>query len=155
MKYKHNTSFICCIVLLCTVLLFTSCSSNTTIELPFSSKDVINVELYHYNILSQAQQKIITSEQEIESIIETLTTIPVKKNNSSSQAEGHVTSFRFNLTDGSDFEVIYTCYGVKKGIIQSSYVFDYKTASDIGGMWDNFDTPAVDVSEEVLPFYDK
>lgn len=156
MKYHCNVSKICLLLFLCVCLFFTACSQNTKIELPFSAKDVASIELYHYTVPAQAQQKILTSEQEITSIIETLTTIPVKKNKSYSNQTGTtVTSFRFNLTDGTDFEIIYTCYGVKKGSIQSSYMFDYQTTSDVGGKWDNFDIPAVDVSQEILPVYDK
>ena len=63
-----------------------------------------------------------------------------------------VTSFRFNLSDGTSYELIYVCDGVKNGKLKSSTGnFEYFTRSDIGSYWSNIDLEAVPVEESELP----
>ena len=51
-----------------------------------------------------------------------------------------VTSFRFNLSDGTNYELVYVCNGVKNGKLKSSTGnFEYFTSSDIGSYWSNMD----------------
>ena len=65
---------------------------------------------------------------------------------------GDVTSFRFNLSDGTSYELIYVCNGVKNGKLKSSTGnFEYFTRSDIGSYWSNLDLEAVPVEENELP----
>ena len=46
-----------------------------------------------------------------------------------------VTSFRFNLSDGSNYELVYVCNGVRNGKLKSSTGnFEYFTRSDIGSI---------------------
>lgn len=145
------------VMILSAVLLVvcTSCSKAQTIELPFSATDVDNIELYHYNVPTSAQQKILTSNDDVTAIMEMLTKIDVTKNTLEPVAGSDVTSLRFNLADGTDFEIIYVSHGVKKGEIKSSYVFDYQTSSDVGSIWNNYGENPKSVTEEVLPVYEK
>ena len=63
-----------------------------------------------------------------------------------------ITSFRFNLSDGTSYELIYACHGVKNGNLESSTGnFKYFTSADIGSYWDNIDLEAVSVEESELP----
>ena len=63
-----------------------------------------------------------------------------------------VTSFRFNLSDGSNYELIYVCTGVRNGKLKSSTGnFEYFTRSDIGSYWFNNELEAVPVEESELP----
>ena len=63
-----------------------------------------------------------------------------------------VTSFRFNLSDGTNYELIYVCNGVKNGKLKSpTGNFEYFTSSDIGSYWSNIDLEAVPVEESELP----
>ena len=63
-----------------------------------------------------------------------------------------VTSFRFNLSDGTNYELIYVCNGVKNGKLKSpTGNFEYFTSSDIGAYWSNIDLEAVTVEESELP----
>ena len=64
-------------------------------------------------------------------------------------------SFRFHLSDSNVFEIIYVNYGVKQSRIMSSYVFDYTTRADVGGIWRNSAYEAVNVSENELPVYEE
>ena len=63
-----------------------------------------------------------------------------------------VTSFRFNLSDGTNYELVYVCDGVKNGKLKSATGnFEYFTSSDIGSYWSNIDLEAVPVEESELP----
>ena len=63
-----------------------------------------------------------------------------------------VTSFRFNLSDGSNYELVYVCNGVRNGKLKSSTGnFEYFTRSDIGSYWFNNELEAVPVEESELP----
>lgn len=63
-----------------------------------------------------------------------------------------VTSFRFNLSDGTNYELVYVCNGVKNGKLKSSTGnFEYFTNSDIGSYWSNMDLESVSVKESELP----
>ena len=59
-----------------------------------------------------------------------------------------MTSFRFNLSDGTSYELIYVCNGVKNGKLKSSTGnFEYFTRSDIGSYWSNIDLEAVQLKK--------
>lgn len=63
-----------------------------------------------------------------------------------------VTSFRFNLSDGTNYELIYVCNGVKNGKLKSfTGNFEYFTSSDIGSYWFDIDLEAVPAEESELP----
>ncbi len=145
--------FIVCLLLCC--MIFSACTQTTKINLPFKAEEVVSVQMYQYDTPSNAEQKQLDSSQDISNLMDSISNIPVKKNHIFSHSPQKITSFRFHLADGTDFEVIYTCYGVKTGTIQSSYAFDYQTSSDVGGIWSTFDVPITSADEETLPFYDK
>ena len=65
-----------------------------------------------------------------------------------------VTSFRFNLSDGTSYDLIYACYGVKNGELKSAAGgFKYFTSADIGSYWNNLNTEleAIPINESELP----
>ena len=67
-----------------------------------------------------------------------------------------VTSFRFYLSDGTAYELIYVCNGVKNGKLKSETGgFEYFTSADIGSYWDglNDELEAIPVNESELPRY--
>ena len=67
-------------------------------------------------------------------------------------AGAEITSFRFNLSDGTSYELIYGCDGVKTGNLKSSTDnFEYFTSADISSYWSNTDLEAVPVEESELP----
>jgi hypothetical protein len=148
-----KVSFCLCIFIV--FLAVTGCSSTTNIDLPFSASDVESMELYRYSVPADSQMQIITKPSDIESIINTLTSIKVKEGSYEPTAGTDTTSFRFNLSDGTDFEIIYVGYGVKKGEIMSSYIFNYVTEADVGGLWDDFKYEVVNAEESKLPNYEK
>ena len=65
---------------------------------------------------------------------------------------GKITSFRFNLSDGTTSELIYVFCGVNSGKLTSSTGnFEYFTSADIGSYWNDIDLEAVSVEESELP----
>ena len=67
-----------------------------------------------------------------------------------------VVSFRFNLADGTNYELIYGGHGVKNGSLKSATGgFEYSTIADILAYWSNLnkELEAVSVEESELPKY--
>ena len=61
---------------------------------------------------------------------------------------------RFNLSDGTSYDLIYACYGVKNGELKSAAGgFKYFTSADIGSYWNNLNTEleAIPINESELP----
>ena len=132
------------------------CQSREKIQLDFTASDVSNIELYHFNVPAQAEMKLVTDSNDIDKIIQTLQDINVKRNSNSSAKAGSTTlSFRFNLYDGTKFEIIFTSFGVKDGTIRSSYVFDYLTTSDVDAIWGQYDYEVEQAIENQLPVYEQ
>lgn len=78
--------------------------------------------------------------------------LTLKRKEAEETTEATITSFRFNLSDGTTYELIYSCYGVKTGNLKSSTGnFEYFTSADIGSYWNNIDLEAVTVEESELP----
>lgn len=153
---RRNLLLLCVTALLCVLcILYLLNSKKATIKLPFAASDVEDIELYRFKVPTSAEQKIVTSEDDIERILNMLTNIAVEKNEMEPIAGSTATSFRFNLTDGTDLEIIYVTYGVKAGEIKSSYLFDYQTSADVGAIWDNYGENHRNVGEYDLPTYEK
>ena len=67
-------------------------------------------------------------------------------------AGGTVTSFRFNLSNDTSYEIIYCAEAVKSGRLKlPEEKLDYFTAADIESYWDNYQYEIVPVSENELP----
>lgn len=136
--------------------ILTGCQSRAKIQLDFTASDVSNIELYHFNVPAQAEMKLVTDSNDIDKIIQTLQDINVKRNSNSVSKAGSTTlSFRFNLYDGTKFEIIFTSFGVKDGTIRSSYVFDYLTTSDVDAIWGQYDYEVEQAIENQLPVYEQ
>lgn len=130
-----------------------SCSQQKKITLPFSAAEVEEVEVYQFSVPAQAEQKRVTAGEDIQDIVALLTTVAVSENPAEQTAGGTATSFRFRLHSGSDYEIIYVSYGVKNGELKSPHAFHYRTAADIGSIWNQLDYEAVAVEAVELPAY--
>ena len=136
------------------VLGLVGCNNKTVnIDLPFEVGDVENIEMYHFvGAHVSAEKKVIVANEPIKSLDELLEvqSLQLKEVEETSGAE--ITSFRFNLHDGTSYELIYGCYGVKTGNLKSSTGnFEYFTSADISSYWSNTDLEAVPVEESELP----
>ena len=140
------------VILLCLV----SCSEKTVnIDFPFEVGDVENIEMYHYaGAPVSAEKKVVTEESDISALYELFKGLSLKDRKVEETTGADVTSFRFNLSDGTSYELIYVSGGVKSGSLKSETGnFEYFTSADIGAYWDdlNRELEATPVNESELP----
>ena len=123
------------------------------IDFPFEVGDVENIEMYHYTgVPVSAEKKVVVAETDITDLYDKFEDLSLMEKQVEETTGGDVTSFRFNLSDGTSYELIYVCNGVKNGKLKSSTGnFEYFTRSDIGSYWSNIDLEAVSVEENELP----
>ena len=130
------------------------CNKETVnIDFPFEVGEVENIEMYHYTgVPVSAEKKVVVAETDITDLYDKFEDLSLIEKQVDETAGGDVTSFRFNLSDGTSYELIYACNGVKNGNLKSSTGnFEYFTRSDIGSYWSNIDLEAVPVEESELP----
>ena len=108
--------------------------------------------MYHFISPTEAEKKVITESEDIEGIYQTFESISLKDKSTEPTAGGSVTSFRFNLSDGTSYEVIYSEVAVKSGrIITTGMEQDFFSSADIGSNWEKYDYDIVVVDESELP----
>ena len=100
-------------VMLCFTL--TACNEEKNIDFPFELSSIENVEMFRFIIPADAEKKVITKSEDIEEIYQTFESVSLKDKTTEPIAGGSVTSFRFNLSDGTSYEVIYSEVAVKAG----------------------------------------
>ena len=130
------------------------CNEETVnIDFPFEVGEVENIEMYHYTgVPVSAEKKVVVAETDITDLYDKFEDLSLIEKQVDETAGGDVTSFRFNLSDGTNYELIYVCNGVKNGKLKSSTGnFEYFTRSDLGSYWSNIDLEAVPVEESELP----
>ena len=123
------------------------------IDFPFEAGEVENIEIYHYaGVPVSAEKKVVVAEIDITDLYDKFENLSLIEKQVEETAGADVTSFRFNLSDGTSYELIYVGNGVKNGMLKSSTGnFEYFTRSDIGSYWSNIDLEAVPVEENELP----
>ena len=104
------------------------------IDFPFEVEDVESVEMYHYDeVPASAEKKVVVAENDIKTLYDKFKGLSLKDKTTEETAGAAVTSFRFNLSDGTSYDLIYACYGVKNGELKSAAGgFKYFTSADIG-----------------------
>ena len=136
------------------VLAMAGCNSKTVnIDLPFEVGNVESIEMYHFvGAPVSAEKKVIVEEETIEFLYNLFVGLDLTNKAVKETTGAEITSFRFNLSDGTSYELIYGCYGVKTGNLKSSTGnFEYFTSADIGSYWYNIDREVVSVEESELP----
>ena len=148
----RKTAIFILAITLCALL--SGCGKAMTVSLPFAASDVENVEMYHYVVPASAEKKIITQADAISELYAVFSELPVSDRKTEPVVGGAVTSFRFNLSDHTSYEIIYCAEAVKKGRLKlPAEQQDYFTSADIGGCWDGCAYEAVDTGESELPTY--
>lgn len=127
--------------------------TENNIDFQFEVGNVENVEMYHFvGVPVSAEKKVIVEEETIKSLYDMFKGLSLKNKQVEETAGADVTSFRFNLSDGTNYELIYICNGTKNGKLTSSTGnFEYFISADIGSYWSNIDIEAVPVEESELP----
>ena len=142
------------IALLLLMMGVVGCNRETVnINFPFEVGQVENIEMYHYTgVPVSAEKKVVVAETDITDLYDKFEDLSLMEKQVEETTGGDVTSFRFNLSDGTSYELIYVCNGVKNGKLKSSTGnFEYFTSSDIGSYWSNMDLESVPVKESELP----
>lgn len=151
-------------IALCVVALFTVFCllpvtidfGSANIDFAFDVNEIESVEMYHYaGTPASAEKKVITDKEAIKNLYEMFEGLSLKKKNiSGDSSEAKITSFRFNLSDGTDYEIVYAEYGVKKGMLSSETGgFEYFTIANIGWYWEQIgaELEPVSANESELP----
>ena len=128
--------------------------NTVNIEFPFEPEDVVNIEMYHRSATSESEMKVIESKEDINELYDKFERITYKIKDSEGSSSPEITSFRFNLSDGTNYELVYVGYGVKNGRLKSSTgKFDYFTSADIGWNWKwlNEDLTAIPIDYSEMP----
>lgn len=142
------------IALLLLMMGVVGCNRETVnINFPFEVGQVENIEMYHYTgVPVSAEKKVVVAETDIIDLYDKFEDLSLMEKQVEETTGGDVTSFRFNLSDGTNYELVYVCNGVKNGKLKSSTGnFEYFTSSDIGSYWSNMDLESVPVKESELP----
>ncbi len=125
----------------------------TKIYFPFNCENVVNVEVYHHKDDSLVEKKLVTETEDMIYLYDFFQSI-LMEDWSGKEPEDNigVTSFRFNLSDGNDFEIVYTGYGVKQGkltLIENE--LDYFVKADIAQLYFNEDYAVSLADKSELP----
>ena len=127
------------------------------IDFPFEVEDVENVEMYHYSGAPvSAEKKIVVAEEDIKTLYDMFERLELTDKKVEETTGADVTSFRFNLSDGTNYDLIYGGYGVKNGSLKSATGgFEYFTSADVGWYWEFLDQEleAVSVEESEISKY--
>ena len=89
------------------VLVFTGCEKKETISMPFDVADVNNIEMYRNVVPNSAEKQVITKTDDIEDIYFLFSGLEVSDKKTEPVAGGTVTSFRFNLSNDTSYEIIF------------------------------------------------
>ena len=136
------------------ILTLAGCSDKTThIDFPFAVRDVVNIEMYHYDgNPAFIEKKVVVSDDDIRALYEMFESLSLEPVTAEKPKGGLITSFRFNLPDETSYALIYCCYGVKNGTLKSSTEnFEYFTYADIGSFWYTIEADTATVKESELP----
>lgn len=138
------------------VLSLVGCSKpeEKKIEFPFAVGDIENVEMFRSAVPAAAEKKVVTESADIETLYNKFAKLTLSTQEVEEYAGAAVYSFRFNLSDGTDYVLIYVANGVKNGVLSSPTAgFRYFTSADIGWNWfylnENYE--AISVEESELP----
>ncbi|MCI5774644.1 MAG: hypothetical protein MR210_08790 [Erysipelotrichaceae bacterium] len=130
----------------------TGCNKTVSIDFPFEPSNVENVEMYRFIVPSDVEKKVITRSKDIKGIYQSFESISLKDKAIEPDVDTPVISFRFNLSDGTSYEIIFSSIAVKGGrIITTNMKQDFFTSADVGSNWERYDYEVVKAFEDELP----
>ena len=158
MKSPQKYNYIFLVVLAVSIIILfinmVGCNQIKTvnIEFPFEMEDITNIEMYHYSGAPvSAEKKVVVAEDDIKFLYDMFEGLSLVSRDTDDTAVA-VTSFRFNLVDGTSYELIYSYGGVPTGSLKSATSnVEYLTSADIGSYWSYINLEAIPVEESELP----
>ena len=146
---KKQFAFVLAIVL---CLILGGCSQEVSLSFPFEDADVVRIEMFHFIAPTEAEKKVLTEQEDIQNLYQFLSGLTLQDKETEPVAGGSATSFRFHLSDGTAYEIIYSSIAVKSGRIWATGMDqDYFTSADVGGIYQSFQYEAEAAAEEELP----
>ena len=134
------------------VLVFTGCEKKETISMPFDVADVNNIEMYRNAEPYSAEKQVITESEDIADLYSLFSGLEVSDKKTEPVVGETITSFRFNLSYDTSYEIIYCAEAVKSGRLKfPAEKLDYFTAADIESYSYIYQYEIVPVSESELP----
>ena len=82
------------------------CGKKEYIVFPFSASDVVKIETYYSNSEADTKEKTLTEEADIDYLYTFFSELPVKDANSDSTNDGSTIKFVFDLSDGTNYELV-------------------------------------------------
>lgn len=140
-------------LILCLILV--GCEKKETVDLPFTIADVSYVEMYHYVVPASPEKKVITKADDIAWLYGMFSELQVSSKKTEPVTGENITSFRFHLSDGTNYEIIYCMQVVKAGRLKfPAEQLDYFTSADIEGCWNTYEYEVFRINESELPSYE-
>ena len=113
-----------------------ACGKKTHIVFPFAASDVTKIEAIYKDGESEAKEKTIMDEEEINHVYKVFSEIPVKEKQSAYTDPLGTVMFAFYLKDKTIYKINYLYFAVKNGrVLSENGGFDYFTISDLIGVW--------------------
>lgn len=133
-------------------VILAGCRQKAAVELPFTPSEVESAEMFRYVVPADAEKKVVTNPDDIESLCAVFDGISVREQELEPAAGSGAAGFRFCLSDGTLYEIVYCSVAVKSGSLQLSWSEQqYVTDADIGAIWHQYDYSAVHAEEDELP----
>lgn len=137
--------------MLCVSLI--GCTKRFTLDLPFDAADITNVEMYQYSDPDSAEKRTMMDKEDIRELYNYFFNLDVQSKEIKRVSGGKILSFRFHLSDGTDYEIIHYAQAVKSGSLSiPSEQLNYFTSADVGALWTQYQQyPTVSVNRSELP----
>lgn len=137
-------------LILCILLI--GCSKTVLLQLPFEASEIASVETFHFIDPTDAEKKVITRQDDINDVFSVFQGLSLKEQKAEPAAGAACTGFRFFLSDGTTYEILYWSVAVKSGRICTSETEESLfTSADIEANWNRYDYEAVPAAESELP----
>lgn len=137
-------------LILCILLI--GCSKTVSLQLPFEASEIASVEIFHFIDPTDAEKKVITRQDDINDVFSVFQGLSLKEQKAEPAAGAACTGFRFFLSDGTTYEILYWSVAVKSGrICTSETEQSLFTSADIEANWNQYDYEAVPAAESELP----
>ncbi len=122
------------------VLGLVGCNNKTVnIDLPFEVGDVENIEMYHFvGVPVSAEKKVIVAEETIKNLYDMFEGLSLELKEVEETAGAEITSFRFNLSDGTSYELkIMASELLKRSEVKEADTWNVKDMYPNTEAWEN------------------